>query len=48
MFTNERVIIFFYVNDIVLLARKIDREKLNRVTVRLMRRYEIRDQSELI
>ena len=47
LFINSRVIIFFYMNDIILLFRKKDREKLNKITVRLMRHYEIKDQSKL-
>jgi hypothetical protein len=47
LFSNDRVIVFFYVDDIVLLSRKEDKEELNKITARLMRRYEIRDQGEL-
>ena len=43
VFTNGRVIVFFFVDDIVLLARKNDRKEMEDLKQKLMARYEMRD-----
>jgi Reverse transcriptase (RNA-dependent DNA polymerase) len=45
--SEEGVIIFFYVDDIVLLCRPEALEHLRRLRTALMQRYEIRDLDEL-
>ncbi|KAL1956597.1 hypothetical protein VTO42DRAFT_7008 [Malbranchea cinnamomea] len=47
LFTDGRVFVFFYVDDIVLLAHKGDRIYLEATKARLMERYEMRDLGEL-
>ena len=47
LFTNGRIIVFFYVDDIVLLARKEFRDEMLRLKAELMKKYEMRDLGEL-
>ncbi|KAL1952902.1 hypothetical protein VTO42DRAFT_3967 [Malbranchea cinnamomea] len=47
LFTNGHVFVFFYVDDIILLARKGDRIYLEATKARLMERYEMRDLGKL-
>lgn len=45
--TNGRIIVFFYVDDIVVASRKEDRPKSNELVRKLQSLYEIRDLGEL-
>lgn len=47
LFTNDRLIVFFHVNDIVILSHKDHHEKRDELIKNLMTRYEIRDMREL-
>jgi Reverse transcriptase (RNA-dependent DNA polymerase) len=47
LFSNGRVIVFFYVDDIVLLARKEHREEMEGIKAKLSKKYEMRDLGEL-
>jgi len=47
LFPNGRIIVFFYVDDIVLLARKKDKKEMEEIKAKLMAKYEMRDLGEL-
>lgn len=47
LFSNGRIIVFFYVDDIVLLARKEHRKELDQFKYNLTAKYEMRDLGEL-
>ena len=48
LFTNGRIIVFFYVDDIVLLARKEHRDEMLRLKAESMKKYEMQDLEELL
>ncbi|KAL1953580.1 hypothetical protein VTO42DRAFT_2583 [Malbranchea cinnamomea] len=47
LLTNGRIIIFFYVDDIVVLNRPEHRHEVNEVVLKLKAKYEIRDLGDL-
>jgi len=47
LFANDWLVVFFYVDDIVMLCRTIDLPKRDRFQKELMDRYEMRDLGEL-
>ena len=47
LFTDGRVLVFFYADDIALLAWSGDRSYLEVTKARLMERYEVQDLGEL-
>jgi len=47
LFTNDYLVVFFYVDDIVLLSRTKDLQKLEQFRETLMNQYEMRDYGEL-
>ena len=47
LFTNKHLVVFFYVDDIVVLARKQNLEKLDKFEALLLDQFEIRAIEEL-